>query len=110
MASTTSRNPGPVLRLPPYSSVRWLVTGLKAVEEVVVGGVDLHPIHPALLDPSGRLAKLLDNFLDVLPGGRLASPRFFPLPSLAETRGRWGFKLGVGVGAGWNSWANILVP
>ncbi len=74
----------------------------------MVGGVDLPPIHPALLDPSGRLAKLLDNFWMSSRVAAWASP-FFP-PSLAETRGEMGIQLGVGVGAGWNSWANILVP
>ena len=94
-------NPGPVLQ----AAAVFVGTMVghraeKAVEEVVVGGVDLHPIHPALLDPSGRLAKLLDNFLDVLPGGRLGRPPLLPPAVAGGDQGEMGIQLGVGVGAG----------
>ncbi len=54
-------------RLPPYPSVRWLVTGLRKLwREVVVAGVDLHPVKPCF---AGGLAELGGDGMDLLLGG-----------------------------------------
>ena len=71
----------------------------KAVDEVVVGGVDLHPVQAAFLDPAGGLAELPDQGGDLLPAGLCGLAPVFP-PALGGGEQGGLVQPGVGVGAG----------